>query len=85
MQFWNSDGKAKKSPEDYELFTFGQHDHNSQTVKILNTSFDPRFTWNTGHVPEPEQERCYVGPAGDTLRCDRTLTQGAVFGIEFVP
>jgi hypothetical protein len=85
LQYWNADGKAKGSPEDYELFTFRQHDHNSRTIKIFNTSFDPRFTWNTGHVPEPEQERCYVGLTGDTFRCDRTLAQSEIFVIEFIP
>jgi hypothetical protein len=68
LRYWNNDGRAAGSPEDWELFTFEAVNRQDMTVKIRNSRFP----------------LVYVSLVGTRFDCNgRGARQAAIFKVEF--
>jgi len=83
LKFWNQDGHAAGSPEDFELFSFYAVDRRKRTLKIFNPSYH-RYLEALNGAYNGTNDPCYVNLVGNTFMCNDSFANAAIFTARFV-
>lgn len=79
LQYWNEDGRATGSPQDWELFSFREVDEDTSTVKIYNAAYKARRSADDLHYADHN----FINLVGDTFSCNDKEEHAAIFTVKF--